>query len=356
VADLLDLKKMTNQSAVLTELKHIKLENRPRPKPGPTQVVIQMKSVGICGSDVHYYAHGSCGIFKVNGPIVLGHECSGVVAEIGSKVQNLKPGDRVALEPGIPCRYCIQCRTGNYNLCPDVQFLATPPYDGSLAQFILHESDFCYKLPDHVSFEEGALLEPLSVGVYACERGQILAGQSVLVQGAGPIGLVSLLAAKACGATRVIVADIKADRLEVAKRCGADAVVLSNEPQFTEAVRRANNNALVDAAIDCSGAESAIRSAVYCIRNGGRLMLVGRGSSPSVNFPLFEAADREIDVIGVFRYKNIYPKSLELVASGKIDVKPLVTHRFGLEQVTEAFETALHGKGGAIKVAVNIQS
>jgi len=323
------------------------------PSPGPNQVVVQMKTTGICGSDVHYYHHGACGMFKLQGPIVLGHECSGVIAQVGSKVTNLKPGDRVALEPGIPCRYCDQCRTGNYNLCPGVQFLATPPYDGSLAQFILHDSDYCFKLPDHVSFEEGALLEPLSVGVYACERGNIRSGQTVLVQGAGPIGLVSLLAAKACGATRVIIADIKEDRLEVAKKCGADAALLSTDPDFVAKVKKAAGG-LVDAAIDCTGAEPAIRSAVFTIRNGGKLLLVGRGAGANVNFPLFEAADREIDVIGVFRYKNIYPKSLELVASGRINVKPLVTHRFQLDQVTEAFETARLGKGGAIKVTIEM--
>jgi len=346
---------MANKAAVLTELKKFTIKDVPHPKPGPTQVVIQMKSTGICGSDVHYYAHGACGIFKVNGPIVLGHECAGVVAEVGSKVTNVKPGDRVALEPGIPCRYCNHCRTGNYNLCPDVQFLATPPYDGSLANFILHESDFCYKLPDHMSFEEGALLEPLSVGVYACERGQIHAGQTVLVQGAGPIGRVACLAAKASGATTVIVSDIKNERLAVAKQCGADHVINSaTETNFTEAVKKALGGRLVDAAIDCSGAESAIRAAVYAIRSGGKLLLVGRGAGATLNFPLFEAADREIDIVGVFRYKNIYPKSLELVASGKINVKPLVTHRFTLDQVTEAFETAREGRGGAIKVTINM--
>jgi len=341
-----------NIAAVLRELDKLHIEERPYPKPRKNEVVIQIKSVGICGSDVHYYHHGACGAFKLQGPIVLGHESSGVIHEVGEGVHDLKVGDRVAIEPGIPCRYCTQCKTGNYNLCPDVRFLATPPYDGSLARYIAHDADFCYKLPDHVSFEEGALLEPLSVGIYAAERGRISAGQTVLVQGAGPIGLTAVLAAKAFGATTIIVSDIKEDRLAVAKTIGADFTVLSNDPNFVKVVT--SHKGLVDVAIDCSGAEVALRNAVYCIKNGGKLLSVGRGASVSINFPLFEAADREIDIVGVFRYKNIYPKALALVASGKINVKPLITHRYTLEQVAEAFDVALTGRGGAIKVAVNI--
>jgi len=221
-----------NVAAVLKELRNFEFEKRPIPKPGPRNVVLRIHTVGICGSDVHYWAHGKCGPFELKGPIVLGHESSGIVHSVGENVTNLKPGDRVAIEPGVPCRYCDYCRSGSYNLCPDVQFLATPPYDGSLANFIEHAADFCYKMPDHMTFEEGALLEPLSVGVHACRRGGVKVGSHVLITGAGPIGLVVLLVARASGATKIIVSDMMANRLEVAKQLGADATFLANDPDI----------------------------------------------------------------------------------------------------------------------------
>jgi L-iditol 2-dehydrogenase len=212
---------MSNEVVVLSQLRKFEFEKRPIPSAKPGNVVIKTHTVGICGSDVHYWAHGKCGPFEVSGPIVLGHETSGIVESVGAGVKNVKPGDRVAIEPGVPCRVCRHCRSGNYNLCPDVQFLATPPYDGSLAQYFEHAADFCYVMPDHMTFEEGALLEPLSVAVHACRRAGVQAGSHVLITGAGPIGLVVLLVAKASGATKIIVTDVMQNRLDVAKKIGS---------------------------------------------------------------------------------------------------------------------------------------
>jgi L-iditol 2-dehydrogenase len=212
-----------NLSAVLLEKGNLKLEQRPMPaKLGPNDVLIRIHSVGICGSDVHYWVNGCIGDFIVRAPMVLGHETSGVVAQVGSGVKHLKQGDRVAIEPGVPCRMCQYCKHGQYNLCPDMGFCATPPYDGTLTRYFAHPADFCYKLPDHVSFEEGAMLEPLSVAVQACRRANITFGENVLICGAGPIGLVNLLTAKAQGAAKVCITDIDEHRLSVAKSLGAD--------------------------------------------------------------------------------------------------------------------------------------
>jgi L-iditol 2-dehydrogenase len=321
-----------------------------------------VKSVGICGSDVHYWTHGRIGNFIVNAPMVLGHESSGQVVEVGSNVKGLQKGDRVTMEPGVPCRMCRFCKEGRYNLCPDVRFMATPPIDGSLANLIVHPADHCFKLPDNVSFEEGAMCEPLSVGIHSCNRANITIGSRVLITGAGPIGLVCLLAAKAAGATFVACVDVKEDRLNVAKSLGADAIVVAGKDM--------SHLGQFDATIECSGAEPAIRTAIHSTRSGGVVVLVGLGPA-EIKLPIVDAAVREVDIrgnhlirfstimlLGIFRYANCYPKALELIASGKVNVKPLITHRYSLQQVIEAFEVArdMQDKSGkqSIKVCVNI--
>src|SRR5512141_2535439 len=182
------------QTAVLHRAHDLRLEERPIPRPGPDEVLVAIRAVGVCGSDVHYWHEGRIGDFVVQAPLVLGHECAGVVVESGAEVTSLAPGDRVALEPGVPCRRCPACKSGRYNLCPDVIFMATPPVDGAFAQYVVHPADFAYRLPDHASLEEGALLEPLSVGIHAARRAGVGLGDTVLVGGAGPIGLTALLA------------------------------------------------------------------------------------------------------------------------------------------------------------------
>nr|QBH74076.1 alcohol dehydrogenase [Thermobia domestica] len=343
-----------NLSAILYKKNDLRLEQRPIPEPKDDEVLLKMHSVGICGSDVHYLVNGAIGDFVVRSPMVLGHEASGIVAKVGKNVTNLKEGDRVAIEPGVPCRYCKFCKDGKYNLCPDVIFCATPPIDGNLCRYYTHAADFCYKLPDHVSLEEGALLEPLSVGVHACRRAGITLGSVVLVTGAGPIGLVSLLAAKAMGASRVIITDIVAHRLEVAKEIGADDTLLMGKVSTEEAAQQIEKilGRQPDKTIECSGAEPCIQLAIQATESGGVIVLVGLGP-PKVNVPLVNAACREIDIRGVFRYANDYPLALSMVASGKLNVKKLITHNFKLEETAQAYETARTGAGGAIKVMIN---
>jgi len=348
--------KKENKAVVLKVLRNFEIESKPIPTAKPRNVIVRIHTVGICGSDVHYWAHGKCGPFEIEKgkSLILGHESSGIIDSVGEGVKHLKPGDRVALEPGVPCRYCESCRSGRYNLCPDVQFLATPPYDGSLTNYIEHPADFCYKMPDHMTFEEGALLEPLSVGAHACRRGGVKAGSHCLITGAGPIGLVMLLVARASGATKIIVTDFMENRLEVAKKLGADEVFKATDSDIVEKVRNASSK--ISQTFECSGAESALLLAIRATQQGGKILSIGRSSKPLQNIPLFEAADKEIDIMGSFRYHDTYPQALELVASGQINVKPLVTHRFTLEESQKAFELAESGGDGAIKIAIVVDS
>lgn len=327
----------------------------PIPEIADDEVLLRMDCVGICGSDVHYWQSGACGHFVLKEPMIMGHEASGVVAKLGAKVKNLKVGDRVAIEPGVPCRYCEFCKTGRYHLCPDMLFCATPPVHGNLVRYYKHAADFCYKLPDHVTMEEGALLEPLSVGIHACRRANLTGGHIVLVLGAGPIGLLTMLSAKAMGASKVLITDIFQSRLDFAKQLGADHTLLvtrdSNEPELVKKIHELLGEH-PDVSFDASGAQASVRMALLATKSGGVAVLVGMGA-PEQTVPLAGTLAREVDIRGVFRYVNEYPIALNMVASGKINVKPLVTHHFSMEQTLEAYEVARQGSG--IKVMIHVQ-
>lgn len=314
-----------------------------------------MDSVGICGSDVHYLVHGRIGDFILEAPMIIGHESSGVVHQIGKSVKNLKVGDRVAIEPGVPCRYCDDCKHGKYNLCPDMIFCATPPVHGNLTRYYAHAADFCFKLPDHVTMEEGALLEPLSVGIHACRRANVGLGKKIVILGAGPIGLSSLISAKSMGAEEILITDLVPDRLDLAKELGASQTLVvpkeANEKDLVALVHKKLGGA-PDIAIDCSGAQATNRLAILATRPGGCVVIVGCGP-PEVTVPLITGLTREIDIRGVFRYCNDYPAALALVTGGKIDVKKLITHHFDITQTKEAFDTARYNRDGAIKVMIH---
>uniref|UniRef100_A0A4W6CYY2 Sorbitol dehydrogenase n=1 Tax=Lates calcarifer TaxID=8187 RepID=A0A4W6CYY2_LATCA len=316
---------------------------------GHRSVLLQMHSVGICGSDVHYWQHGRIGDYVVTKPMVLGHEASGRVVKVGSAVKHLKAGDRVAIEPGVPREMDEFFKNGRYNLSPTIFFCATPPDDGNLCRYYKHSANFCYKLPDNVTFEEGALIEPLSVGIHACRRAGVSLGSTSvhLVCFAGPIGLVCLLVAKAMGASKVVITDLFPERLTVAKELGADfqlTVKRGDGPQQLAKSVEDLLGAQPHITIECTGVESSIQSAIYATRSGGVVVLVGLGSEMAT-VPLINAAVREVDIRGVFRYCNTWPMAIAMLVSGKVNVKPLVTHRFPLEQAVQAFETTRQGLG-----------
>lgn len=347
-----------NLAAWLTGINKLEIKPFQLPPLGQYDVKIKMKAVGICGSDVHYLKHLRCADFIVKEPMVIGHECAGIVEEIGSEVKHLAIGDRVALEPGVSCARCMHCKEGLYNLCPEMRFFATPPVHGSLANYVVHPADLCFKLPESVTLEEGAMCEPLSVGVHACTRASVGPRTKVLVLGAGPIGLVTMLTAKAFGAPRVVMLDVDGSRLAMAKTLGADEVVqvstdLEDVEQEVTLVEKAMGGD-IDISFDCVGFEKTMTTALKATKSGGKVCLVGMGHSV-MQVPLTPAAAREVDVLGVFRYRNTYQLCIDLISTGRIDVKPLITHHFGFSQkdVEDAFETSAKG-GSAIKVMFSI--
>ncbi|WP_284012545.1 NAD(P)-dependent alcohol dehydrogenase [Halobaculum litoreum] len=339
-------------AAVLLEPGRFEIRDRPRPSPGADEVLVAIREVGICGSDVHYYEHGRIGDYVVEEPLVLGHESAGEVVAVGDAVDSHAVGDRVALEPGVPCRRCARCSRGEYHLCPDVRFMATPPHDGALAEYVAWPADFAYALPDAVSTTAGALCEPLSVGIHVARRGAVSTGDTVLVAGAGPIGLLAMAAARAAGATDVIVADVVAEKLAFARERGADRAVDVTETDLATAVAESTDGVGVDVAIEASGAAASIESMPAVVRRGGTVVLVGLADEATVSLDALALVDAEIDVRGSFRYSNTYPAAIDLLADGAVDVEGLVDFAAPLTDVADAFERA--GDPDVIKGMVSI--
>jgi len=286
---------VTNRAAVLHAAHDVRIEERPVPEPGPREVLVEVTSVGVCGSDVHYYEEGRIGDFVVEQPMVLGHESAGRVAALGEGVTRHRVGDRVTLEPGVPCGRCRECRSGRYNLCRDVRFFATPPIDGAFANFVAIHEDFAFTLPDHVSDDAGALMEPLSVGIWACRKAGVTAGDRVLVTGAGPIGLLAMQVARAFGATETTITDVQPARLEMAARTGATRTLKVDEEPLEDAGLE------VDALIECSGVPAALSAGIRVLRPAGTAVLVGMGPSAEGAVPLQAVQTRENWLTGTFR-------------------------------------------------------
>jgi L-iditol 2-dehydrogenase len=314
--------------SVLRGVGSVGVEEREVPEPAADEVLVEVGSVGVCGSDVHYYEHGRIGPYVVDSPLVLGHEAGGVVSALGSAVTSLRVGQRVSIEPGVPCRACPQCLAGRYNLCPDVRFFATPPYDGAFAQFVAVPAAFVYPVPDTISDDAAGLLEPLSVGIWACRRGQVAPGSSVLVTGAGPIGLIAAQTARAYGADSVTVTDVNPHRLGLAGKLGLDAVDVSKG-----SLREAGIEP--DVLLECSGNARATWDAVSTVARAGRVVLVGMGGD-KVELPLSHVQDRELTITGAFRYANTWPTAIQLAASGRVDLDAMVTGHYTLDDVESA--------------------
>ncbi|KAL4346403.1 hypothetical protein GQ457_17G025780 [Hibiscus cannabinus] len=294
-----------NMAAWLVGINTLKIQPLKLPPLGPHHVRIRMKAVGICGSDVHLFKTLKLVDFEIKEPTVIGHECAGTIEEVGSEVKNLVPGDRVALEPGIGCWRCDLCKEGRYNLCPEWKLLSVPPVHGALARQIVHPADLCFKLPDNVSLEEGAMCEPLSVAVHACRRADISPETNVLIVGAGPIGLVTMLAARAFGAPRIVIIDVDEHRLSVAKDLGADGVVkvssnMQDIPEEVETICKAMG-AAVHVSFDCVGFSKTMSTALGATRAGGKVCLIGLGHN-EMTIPLTPAAARSIDLFTCLKH------------------------------------------------------
>jgi L-iditol 2-dehydrogenase len=330
------------------------MQERARPAPGPGEVLVRVHRVGVCGSDVHYYTHGRIGGFIVEKPIVLGHEMAGIIEDVGAGVDRKRVGQRVAVEPGVPDRTCEWCRRGRYNLCPNVQFMATPPFDGALADYIVTPEDFAFELPENVSLDEGALMEPLSVGVYAIHRSGIKAGENVAVFGAGPIGLVTLQVARAAGAGAITVIDLEQGRLDTAKRLGATHVINAKAVNAVETLMQQTGGRGVDIVFEAAGSQRTAGDAVRIAKRGGRVVMIGLPPEDNFPYPLVYAMAREIDILTVFRYANVYPAAIALVAEGRVDTKSLITHRFPLEKAEDALLLSDSRADGVIKAMVEV--
>lgn len=320
---------------------------------GPKDVRIKVHTVGVCGSDVHYYTHGKIGPFVVNAPMVLGHEASGTVIERGAEVTHLAPGDRVCMEPGIPDPTSRASKLGIYNVDPAVTFWATPPVHGCLVPEVIHPAAFVYKLPDSVSFAEGAMVEPFAIGMQAAVRARIQPGDTAVVTGAGPIGMMVALAALAGGCSRVIVADLAQPKLDIIGAYdGIETVNIRNTP-VAEAVDAATDGWGADIVFECSGAAPAILGVPRLARPGGAVVLVGMPVDP-VPFDIVGLQAKELRVETVFRYANVYDRAIALIASGKVDLKPLISATVPFDDAITAFDRAVEARDTDVKIQITL--
>lgn len=343
------------QKAVfMTGLRKMEIRDIPVPQIGTKEVLVRLEYVGICGSDVHYLEYGKIGDFVVEGDFILGHECAGIIEKVGEDVTGLTVGDRVALEPGCTCGKCEFCKTGRYNLCEDVEFLATPPYNGCLEQYITFPADMCFKLPDSVSTEEGALVEPLSVGIHAARQGGVTLGSSVTILGAGCIGLVTLLASKAFGASDITVVDVLQKRLNFAKELGATHVINALNCDTIDEIKKITDQRGTDIVFETAGSVKTISQTSAIVKRGGTIVLVGMCPQDIIPYDFSKIMAKEATIKSVFRYRNIYPQAIAAIAEGSIPVKKIVTHKFDFSQTEEAFNFVIDHKEEVVKAVIQI--
>jgi D-xylulose reductase len=343
------------EALVLEEAHRITLRDIALPQSvGPRDVKIRIHTVGICGSDVHYFQHGSIGPFVVNEPMVLGHEASGTVVEVGAEVTNLKPGDRVCMEPGVPDADSRATREGMYNLDPAVRFWATPPIHGCLTPFVVHPAAFTFKLPENVSFAEGAIVEPLSIGLQAAKKAAIKPGDVAVVIGAGTIGMMTTLAALAGGCSRVIVCDLVPEKLALIGKTPGVTTVDVRSRKAVEAVAELTEGWGANIVFEASGSTKAFENIIDLLCPGGCLVLVGMPPK-KVEMDIVAIQCKEVRIESVFRYANIFPRAIQLIASGRIDVKPFISRSFAFKDGVNAFDEASRGLASDVKVQIVLE-
>lgn len=322
-------------------------------------VLIQVEYVGVCGSDVHYFHNGRCGSFEVDEnrdiPFMLGHECAGKVVEIGTNVTNLKVGDRVCCEPSVTCFKCEFCKSGHYNLCENVIFWATPPVQGCYMKYVQFKADLCYRLPDSVSSKAGALIEPFATGMYAAEKGEITVGNTVVILGGGCIGLMTMLACKARGAKDIIVCDLEDVRLDKAKELGATYVINSSKEDPLKTINKITNGRGADVVFETAGSKYTIAQTAHIVRRGGVIVLVGMSAEEEITYNFGQVMAKELTIKSLFRYVNMFPKSVAAVASGLAPVEEIATHEYALEDIQQAFEDSINKKNEVVKAVIRFE-
>lgn len=345
---------MENSKAILAVPGTMEIRPAQVPVPKEDEVLIKVEYVGICGSDVHGFESGPfIPPSDPNQEIGLGHECAGTVVGVGKKVKKFQVGDRVNIEPGVPCGKCRFCLEGKYNICPDVDFMATQPnYRGALTNYLCHPESFTYKLPDNMSTMEGALVEPAAVGIHAAMSADVKPGKKIVILGAGCIGLMTLQACKVMGATEIVVADVLPKRLELAKKLGAMAVIDGGKEDTVARTKELLGSLGADIVFETAGAQATAQQTPLLVMRGGKIMIVG--TIPGATPIDFLKINREVSIQTVFRYANRYPTTIEAIASGRFDVKSMVTHIYEYQDVQRAFEESVHCKKDIIKGVIKI--
>ncbi|MCW3785575.1 NAD(P)-dependent alcohol dehydrogenase [Plebeiibacterium sediminum] len=342
------------KQAVMTELNKVEIVKAEIPVPLDNEVLIKLEYVGVCGSDLHYFEHGRISNFIVETPFVLGHECAGTVVKVGSEVTHLVEGDRVALEPGKTCGECEHCKSGKYNLCEDVIFFATPPVPGTFQEYVTHEASLCFKLPDNVSTKEGALIEPLAVGFHAAVQGGATVGQTAVVTGAGAIGLVSVMALKAMGVSKVYVVDVVEKRLEKAMEIGATGVINAKNENTVDKIMELTEGKGIDLSIETAGAEVTISQLLHVAKKGSTVVFVGYSAKETVNVPVNLILDKEITIKSVFRYRNIFPLAIESVAAGIVPIQKIVSDTFDFDDIQDGLTKCVNNKEDIVKAVIKM--
>ncbi len=339
------------RAAVLMKPGEIRIEARDVPKPGASQVLVRVRTVGVCGSDVHYYRRGRIGGFVVTKPIILGHEAAGEVAALGRGVRKLKVGQNVSVEPGWPCGRCDDCKTGRYNQCAHIRFLATPPDDGAFCDYLAVPEEFAHPIAEGMSFADAAMIEPLAVGVHACRKGEVRPGETVLVSGCGPIGLCCMMAAFGMGAARVFLSEPDNFRREAALQMGATGVFDPASHEGADCIKDVMGHD-AQVVLEASGSDGAIRQSIEMIGPGGRIVLVGFPHQEMVPLNLTHLMSHEAEIRTVWRYANDFPLAIHLAASGKAAVGKLITQRYPREKVAEAMDKI--GEPGNLKTIIEL--
>ena len=339
---------MDNEAIFLTAPGKLQLRPAAMPVPGPDEVLVKMEYCGICGSDVGYFRNGRIVSRKVVFPYILGHECAGEVIQTGADVAALSAGDKVVLEPGLGCGHCEYCVSGRYNLCPDIKFMATPPYPGAFQRYLSYPARGCFALPEQISTLEAAMIEPLAVGLHAAKRGEVNNEKTVFIIGAGCIGLMTLLACKARGAQKIIISDILQNRLDKALQLGADYAIYSGETDVKTRVMELTGGRGADVVIETAGRPETAAQTVGFLNRGGIVVQVGTVAEP-VSYYLNELGHLEGEIRSVFRYCNMFPLAIRLIEKGAIALKAIGPSVFDFEDAAEAFDTAIRQGDRVVK-------
>lgn len=340
------------RAAFLLKPRVVEVRDVPRPTPDAGEVLIRVRAVGICGSDMHMYATGRIGVNVVEEPHIMGHEISGEVAALGHGVAGLSVGQRVVVEPGLACGQCHNCRSGRYNLCPAVKFLGVPPYHGGMAEYMVVPAQWAYPLPEGLSFVDGAMAEPLVVALQAVDQGAVAIDSTVAIFGAGPIGLLALQAALVRGARQVLIVDVLESRLKLARDLGATAALNAAAVDVVAEIRRLTGGQGANVVIELSGAPKAITQLFRSASKGATAVLVGIAEDPTVEVEYTNIVRSGIRIETVFRYVNQFPLALDLMARRLIRLAPLVTQTFPLEETAAAFATVQERKSEVTKAVL----